>query len=83
MADKDRAGIRCRQVIVLGWCSIQTWFQGQALTRKTLKSSRRATLDVFGVYAVIRQCRDSHKKNRLGMLGVIDTENISRGYFPR
>ncbi|MDE6554007.1 MAG: hypothetical protein K2K98_13775 [Muribaculaceae bacterium] len=39
----DLLDYRCRQEFVLGWYSIQTRFQGQALTRKTLKSSRRQT----------------------------------------
>ena len=62
---------------------MQTQFQGTGIDAKDIEEQPQANLDVFGVYAVIRQRRDSHKKNRLGMLGVIDTENISRGCFPR
>ena len=50
---------------------------------KDIEEQPRANLDVFGVYAVIRLRRNSHKETRLSKLGVIDTEHISRGYFPR
>ena len=50
---------------------------------KDIEEQPQANLDVFGVYAVIRQCWDSHKKNRLGMLGVIGTEHTNRCCFPR
>ena len=50
---------------------------------KDIEEQPQANLDVFGVYAVIRQSRNSHKETQLSVLGVIDTENISWGYFPR
>ena len=48
---------------------------------KDIEEQAQVNLDVFGVNAIIRQCRDSHK-NRLGMLGVIDTEHCGRYDFP-
>ena len=50
---------------------------------KDIEEQPQANLDVFGVYAVIRQSRNSHKENRLGMLGVIDTEHSSQYSLPR
>ena len=47
---------------------------------KDIEEQPQANLDVFGVYAVFRQCRDSHKKNRLSMLGVLSTWSMS-GYI--
>ena len=79
----DLLDYRCRQEFVLGRYSIQTQFQGTGIDAKDIEEQPQANLDVFGVYAVIRQRRNNHKETRLSMLGVIDTEHISRCCFPR
>ena len=62
---------------------MQTQFQGISIDAKDIDEQPQENLDVFGVYAVIRQSRNSHKDTRLSMLGVIDTEHISRRNLPQ
>ena len=58
-------------------------FSRTGIDAKDIEEQPQANLDVFGVYAVIRLCRDSQKETRLSILGVIDTEHISRCNLPR
>ena len=69
-------------------CRFRLVFVADSISRtgidaKDIEEQPQANLDVFGVYAVIRQCRKSHNNNRAIMLGVIDTEHISRCNLPR
>jgi len=62
---------------------MQTRFSTTGIYAKDIEEQPQANLKVFGVGADIRLCRIVINMNRLRMLGVIDTEHISRLSLPR